>query len=301
MVEGVARVRVLLLSTTLLWGLNLTVLKWLLNDFDPLVLSALRMMSATLPMLVLIRHLRCWQVPTARQWRQLIICGVLMVDLNQWLLAEGLGLTSATNGALITSLNPLVAAVLAFCLLGERLTGRRLAGVLLGLAGVALVILSHPGAQLASGGLGDGLVILAVVAFTLGAVIVQRLMGQLNAVMISLVIHAVGAVCLMIQTVLAAAVSGESPQMPETLWPWLVAALSGILSTGIGNLAWNRAIGLVGMARAAVWLYWVPLFGVASAVAFLDEPLTPGHVIGLILVLMGTRMGTRSVPAKSSV
>ena len=296
MADAGARVRGLLLGATLVWGVNLTVLKWLLGSFDPVVLSGLRMVAATVPMLVLLRHWRCWQTPTAAQWRQLIVCGVLMVYLNQWLLAEGLARSSATNGALITSLNPLMAAVLALWLLRERLTGRRLVGVLLGLAGVALVILSRPGAELARGGAGDGLVILAVLVFTLGAVIVQRLMGQLNAVVIGLVIHSVGAACLLLQAALTAGVSGQGPQAPTLLWPWAVAVLSGALSTGIGNLAWNRAIGLVGMARAAVWLYWVPLFGVASAVVFLGEPLTPWHVMGLGLVLLGTRLGTRAAP-----
>jgi len=294
-----ARVRVLLLSATLLWGVNLTVLKWLTGVFDPVLLSGVRMLAALLPMLVLLRHWRCWQNPTRTQWGKLIACGVLMVYLNQWLLAEGLSRSTATNGALITALNPLMAAVLALWLLRERLTGRRLLGVLLGLAGVALVILSRPGAELAQGGLGDGLVILAVLVFTLGAVLVQRLAARLHVVVIGLCVHATGAACLLLQTLFAAGWSGAAPRLPTEWWPWAVAVLSGVLSTGIGNLAWNRAIGLVGMARAAVWLYWVPLFGVASAVTFLGEPLTPWHVMGLVLVLLGTRLGTRAAPAAS--
>ena len=301
MAEAGARVRVLLLSATLVWGLNFTVLKWLTGLFDPLVLSGLRMVAATLPMLVLLRYWRCWQTPTRAQWGQLVACGVLMVYLNQWLLSEGLARSTATNGALITALNPLMAAVLALWLLRERLSGRRLMGVLLGLAGVALVILSRPGAELARGGLGDALVILAVLVFTLGAVLVQRLAGQLNAVVIGLCVHVTGAACLLIQTLLTASWHGSAPQMATAWWPWVVVVLSGVVSTGIGNLAWNRAIGLVGMARAAVWLYWVPLFGVASAVAFLDEPLTPWHVMGLGLVLLGTRLGTRGAQAGHAV
>ena len=294
MADAGARVRVLLLSATLVWGLNFTVLKWLTGMFDPVLLSCARMVAAILPMLVLLYHWRCWQRPTAAQWKQLVACGVLMVYLNQWLLAEGVARSTATNGALIAALNPLMAALLALWLLRERLTGLRLVGVLLGFAGVALVILSRPGAELARGGLGDGLVILAVLVFTLGAVLVQRLASQLNAVVIGVCVHATGSVCLFIQTLLTAGWSGAAPRMATDWWPWAVVVLSGVLSTGIGNLAWNRAIGLVGMARAAVWLYWVPLFGVASAVTFLGEPLTPWHVMGLGLVLLGTRLGTRA-------
>jgi drug/metabolite transporter (DMT)-like permease len=75
-----------------------------------------------------------------------------------------------------------------------------------------------------------------------------------------------------------------------------VLLLSGAISTGLGNLLWNRSISLVGMARASVWIYWLPLFSVSLSVIFLGEPLTPWHVLGLLLVLAGTWLGSRRTP-----
>ncbi|MEZ5646306.1 MAG: DMT family transporter [Burkholderiaceae bacterium] len=301
MADARARVRVMLLATTMLWGLNLSVLKWLTGAFDPVLLSAVRMVSAILPMLVLVRYWRSWQSPDRGQWLQMIACGVLMVYLNQWLLAAGLSRSSATNGALITALNPLMSAMLALWLLGEGIHGRRLLGVVLGLAGVAMVILSRPGAQLVQGGVGDALVVLAVLVFTLGAVIIQRLAVRLNAVVIGIGIHVAGSTCLMLHALLQTAWTGEMPVMSDSAAIWGIAVVSGMLSTGIGNLMWNRAIGLVGMARAAVWLYWVPLFGVAAAVGLLGEPLTAWHLAGLLMVFAGTYLGTQQGPAPRAV
>lgn len=301
MADARARVRVMLLVTTLLWGLNLSVLKWLTGSFDPVLLSAVRMVSAILPMLVLVRCWRSWQSPDRGQWLQLVACGVLMVYLNQWLLAEGLSRSSATNGALITALNPLMSAMLALWLLGEGIHGRRLLGVGLGLAGVALVILNRPGAQLVQGGVGDALVVLAVLVFTMGAVIIQRLAVRLNAVVIGIGIHVVGSTCLLLHALLQMAWTGTVPVMSDSASVWGMAVVSGMLSTGIGNLLWNRAIALVGMARAAVWLYWVPLFGVASAVGLLGEPLTAWHLAGLLMVFAGTYLGTQQGPAPRAV
>jgi len=299
--DAAARVRVLLLLTTLLWGLNLAVLKWLTGVFDPVLLSAVRMVSAILPMLVLLRYWRCWQSPDRAQWLQLAACGVLMVYLNQWLLAAGLARSTATHGALITALNPLMSAVLALWLLRERISGRRLSGVGLGLAGVTLVILQRPGAELAQGGVGDGLVVLAVLVFTLGAVFIQRLAARLNAVVIGIGVHAVGSACLVLHTLVQTVWTGEAPAMPGAADIWGIAIVSGMLSTGIGNLMWNRAIGLVGMARAAVWLYWVPLFGVVSAVGLLGEPLTIWHAVALLMVFAGTYLGTQVGPVPRAV
>jgi drug/metabolite transporter (DMT)-like permease len=65
-----------------------------------------------------------------------------------------------------------------------------------------------------------------------------------------------------------------------------------VLGTAISNVGWYHAIATVGMAKAAVFLSWLPIFGVGFAVAVLGESLTAWHVAGLVLVIAGTRLGT---------
>jgi drug/metabolite transporter (DMT)-like permease len=50
---------------------------------------------------------------------------------------------------------------------------------------------------------------------------------------------------------------------------------------------------VLGVARAALYAYWVPIFGVSFAVLLLGEPLTIWHGVGLAAVLGGTWIGTR--------
>ncbi len=287
----------MLLATTLVWGLNLPVLKWLTGHFDAVLLSGLRMMAAMLALAILLP----WRAAIARlqpaQWRELLLCAMLMVYLNQWLFAEGMRRSTATNGALIAALHPLISVLLASLLLRERLGARRLLGVLLGLAGVALAVLNRPAAQLAGSGAGDLMVFGGVLLFGIGAVVAQRLLREVDAVVVSVTIHAVGAVCLLAHAAVAAAVTGQRPHAVEAGWLWLAVLLSGVVSTGFGNLMWNRAIAAIGMARASLWLYWVPIFGIATAVTFLGEPFTGWHLAGLVLVLAGTHLGSgRPVP-----
>nr|WP_259371684.1 DMT family transporter [Caldimonas thermodepolymerans] len=288
-----------MLATTVLWGTSLPVIKLLSTHFDPLWLSGLRMGVACLPQALLVLHARPsgWAL-NLRQLCALTACGILMVYINQWLLAVGIARSSATNASLITALNPLLSGLVALLLLGERLGGRRLAGAMLGLAGVALVILHRPAAELAEAGVGDLLVLLAVLSFTFGAVLVQRLARGIDALRISLFVHAVGAACLLLHGSAQAWATGAAPRLsPDPLW-WWVAVLSGVVSTGIGGLMWNVAIGRIGMSRASVWLYWMPVFSVLVSVLFLGESLTLWHLVGLGLVLAGTRLGTRSGGAR---
>jgi drug/metabolite transporter (DMT)-like permease len=71
---------------------------------------------------------------------------------------------------------------------------------------------------------------------------------------------------------------------------------SGVLSTALGSLVWNQAIARIGVARAAVALYWVPIFGVGFAALWLGERLTAWHAVGFVGVMLGTWLGTRGSP-----
>ena len=58
-------------------------------------------------------------------------------------------------------------------------------------------------------------------------------------------------------------------------------------------MVWNQAIATIGVARTAVFLYWVPIFGVLFAALLLGETLTLWHLAGFVAVMGGTYLGTR--------
>lgn len=288
-----AAVQATLIAAMAIWGLNLAAVKVLTGVFDPTTLAALRMLVAGAALSLIVLWKRCG-LPSL-SWPQggaIVVCAVLMVYLNQILFAEGLLRSTATNGALIMALSPLVSALLAAVAFRERLTLTRLAGVLLGFAGVAAVVLSHPGAGLSSAGAGDLMLVAAVVSFAAGGAIVQRLAQQLHPLIISWAIYVVGAFFLALHATLEPSAIGFDGLFPG--WrPWAFILFSGVMATALSNLVWNRAIARIGVARTAVFLYWVPVFGVGFAAFLLGERLTPWHLFGFLAVIGGTYLGTR--------
>ena len=286
--------RWLLLATMAVWGGNVSVVKLLLEQFDPLLLSALRMSVATATLVVVLRWRgQRWPRPTARQALGLLACALLMVWLNQLCFTMGVQRTVAANAVLIIALNPLVSALMAALFLGDRLTPARLAGVVLGFGGVAAVVLHRPGAALGHGSLGDLLVFGSVLTWVSGGVLVQRLARQLDSAVVSTVVFVLGTVPLLLQVALDPSV--RLPALASiTALQVLLVVLSGLLATALGALVWNRALVTLGVARTALYAYWVPMFGVAFAVLLLGEPLTVWHAVGLAAVLGGTWLGTRS-------
>lgn len=288
-----AAVQATLIGAMAVWGLNVAAVKVLTGVFDPTVVAALRMLVACAALNLIVAWKGCG-LPSL-SWRQggaILLCAVLMVYVNQILFAEGLLRSTATHGALIMALSPLVSALLAAVAFRERLTWVRMCGVLLGFAGVAAVVLSHPGAGLSSAGVGDLMLVAAVVSFAAGGAIVQRLARGLNPLTISWAIYVVGSFFLALHAVVELPSMAWSALFPG--WrPWVFIVFSGVMATALSNLAWNRAIARIGVARTAIFLYWVPVFGVGFAALLLGERLTLWHLAGFVAVIGGTYLGTR--------
>ncbi len=285
--------RLMLLATMAVWGGNLSVVKLLVERFDPMWVSTLRMAVATLALLAVLRWRRLpWPRLGRRQWLLLLACAVLMVYLNQLSFTLGVQRTAAANAALIISLNPLVSALVAALWLGDRLTPARLAGVVLGFGGVAAVVLHRPGAALGHGSLGDLLVFGSVLTWVSGGVLVQRLARQLDSAWISAAVFSLGTAMLLLHLLFDSTIATPDPAK-VTAGMALLLAFSGLLASAWGALVWNRALVTLGVARTALYAYWVPIFGVGFAVGLLGEPLTLWHGVGLAGVLAGTWLGTR--------
>ncbi|SEA86077.1 DMT family transporter [Variovorax sp. YR216] len=293
-------VQMTLIAAMAIWGLNVAVVKQLTHSFDTSMLAALRMVVALAVLSAILLWKRC--VVRDMSWKQvrtLLVCGVLMVYLNQLLFAEGLQRSTATNGALIMALSPLVSAVLAAFMFRESLSVQRMLGVALGFGGVAAVVLSHPGAGLSRASTGDLMLVAGVVSFAAGGALVQRLAKCLHPLTISWAIYLVGTSMLVVQ----AAVGSPSLDLEVLFpgwWQWALILFSGVMATALSNLLWNRAIASIGVARTAVFLYWVPVFGVLFAAILLDERLTAWHLAGFVAVMAGTYLGTRQQPATPS-
>lgn len=285
------RAYALLLVAMAIWGVNLSAVKALTGSLDVLTVAAVRMVVAAIALTVLL-FLRRERLPAlrGRDLLGLTACALFMVYGNQILFAGGLSRTTATNGALIMSLGPLVSTLLAALVFREALGARRLAGVVIGFAGVALVILNRPGAQVGGGSVGDLLILSSLVCFASGGIAVQKLSKRFTVLQISVVIHVIGSVLL----VLHAALSPDArlADLAEaSVTTWSLVLYSGVLATALAAVVWNLSIARLGLARTAMGFYWVPIFGVGFAVGFMGEALTAWHAAGLACVIVGSRLG----------
>lgn len=285
----------LLLLVMLGWGLNLPIVKALTSVMDVVWVAVVRMASAsvTLTVVVLLRD-RKFPSLSQRQWLWLAVIAFLLIYLNQWLFVLGMRLSAATTASLVMALNPLLAVLAGALVFRERITRVRGAGVALGFAGVALVVLMAPQSDVALPGLGEFILFLGLVSFIGGGLLIQRITRDLDVLVIGWAVYLLGTLMLILH---ALALGGweRTAAAFDLSWVWWCALYTGVLGTALANVGWYHAIGKIGQSQAGPHLYWIAVFGMVSSVIALDEAVTLWHAAGLALVVAGIRLGSAPV------
>lgn len=281
-------VAAMLLYTVGIWGANVVMIKVMAAYFEAVHLAAIRTVVA----FVFIAAVGCVigfrpQRVSRSDFLSLTAAAFLMVYVHQILLTQGLAWSTATNGGLALSLNPLFSVVLGALLFGERLGALGAFGVVLGVAGAAVVILNRSGADLQFHGMGDAMLIGSMLVYVAAGVFMRRVAGRVSPVAVVWYMHLIGGVMLVVHAALLPAFWTAGAWKADVL-PWVLVAVSGFFSTALGGLGWSQGISRLGLGRTAVFLNLLPVSTLGTAVAFLGEVVRPAHVVGFLLVLSGT-------------
>jgi drug/metabolite transporter (DMT)-like permease len=225
----------------------------------------------------------------ATPWVALILLGVVNQGGYQGLAWLGMRSVSGGLATIIASLNPVLVAVLAVPLLGERLTWRKIAGVALGFAGAAFVVRNR---IVVTGEDPTGIMMIAIgmVAMTLGTLMFKRIASGVDLVV------AVGGqqVGASVALLLTGAAMGEhwSQFVPGPMLAFTMLWFVFVISMG-AFLLWFFLLSR-GTAGAASSLHFLmPPLGLLMSWAALGETLHPLDLLGVVPVTLGIWLATR--------
>lgn len=277
----------LLTITTFFWGANFVLAGPILGDLSPHWAAALRFLLGAALMLALAWKQGDDLLALARHhWRVHILLGVLgIVGFNQFFF-HALQNTSADNGALIMATNPLLTALLAALLLGEKITGRHLVALPVALVGVAVVIsngnlehLDH--FQVAKG---DLLMLCANLAWAAFNVATRRYMPKASPVGNTALMMSAGALILTL-----IALGGHAPLTVPGWHATLAMAMMVVGGTVVAYLFWNLGIQHLGAGRAALFLNLTPVFAMLVS-GLLGTLPSLAQITGGLIVLAGVSL-----------
>ena len=228
------------------------------------------------------------------RWRPLVGFAVVEIVIPFPLIALGEQHVSSSLTAILIATVPLTVAVLALRFdQTERVDRGRFGGLLLGLAGVVLLF----GIDVAGSTdevLGAAAILVSVVGYAAGPLIVKRSLSDVDPLGPVAAALAISAVLLAPFAILDAPAS-----MPEASALWSIAVL-GVASTAAAFILMFVLVAEVGASRGSIITYVNPVVAVALGVTLLDESLTLGAAGGLVLILAGSWLATRSGSAAAT-
>lgn len=281
------RAWLLFVAVSFLWGIPYYFIKVALDGgVAPLTVALVRVAigaAVLLPLAVARGELR----GLVSRWRPLVAVAVLDVAGPFVLVAVAEQTVSSSVAGILVSSTPLFVALLALRTdPSERFSGRRVIGLVLGFAGVAVLFgVDWLGSEGFSGG--ALLVVLASLGYAAATLIVKRCLADLPPVGVTTV--TLGLSVVLLAAPAAAAAEAFRPR-PAVLLTLLVL---GAACTGAAFLAYYALVGAAGADRAAVITYVAPGFAVVLGVTLLDEPFSARIGIGLALILVGSWLSTR--------
>jgi drug/metabolite transporter (DMT)-like permease len=276
--------------TSVGWGFNWPVTKYLLSELPPLTLRGTTgVIGAGLLALLAVLSGQSLRVPR-KLWPRLVLAASLNVGC--WMVLMGLALLwlPASEAALIAYTMPVWASILAWPILGERPNLLRVISLVMAFAGLSAIMGGNgfaasveklPGIIMALGG---------AFGFAVGTVLAKKL--PLTLPPLSAAAWQIGIGCLPVA--IAGLLIEKADVAALTNLGWILIVYSTVIQFCVAYVSWFAALARLPASVAAIGTMAVPVIGVVASALALHEPLGPGQIAALIFTLAGVALATRS-------
>jgi drug/metabolite transporter (DMT)-like permease len=276
--------------TSVGWGFNWPIMKYLLSELPPLTMRGLTgVIGAGLLAGMAILSGQSLRVPRD-MWFRVVLAAILNVAC--WMTLMGLALLwlPAGEAALIAYTMPVWASLMAWPILGERPNLLRVISLVMSFAGLAAIMGDNgfaastakmPGIIMALGG---------AVGFAVGTVLAKKLPLRLPP--LSAAAWQVGIGCLPVAIVGLLVEKADVAALSSL--GWILIVYSTVIQFCVAYVTWFAALARLPASVAAIGTMAVPVIGVVASAVALHEPLGAGQITALVFTLGGVVLAMRS-------
>ena len=284
----------LIFLMVVLWAANFIVGKVALREFPPLLLCGLRVTLAGLLML----PVYWWEgLRRTDRWGRedlplLLFLGLFGVALNQLCFVMGLSSTTVAHSAIIISAGPVLVLLFGASMGQEKITRRKIAGMLIAIGGVAVlkIFQSEPVGGPRATWLGDTFIFLSSVTFALFAVFGKRASRRHSSITVNAFAYVSGAVVMAPMTLWKA---GPFAFGNVSALGWVCLFYMAMFPSVLCYMIFYYAITHIPASRVVAFTYLQPLLATAMALAVLHEHVTLPVVVAGLTILAGVYLAER--------
>lgn len=250
---------------------------------EPFGFIVLRISAATLLFWIVGKTTGNDPIKSRRDFGLLLLCAVFGVAVNQMLFFKGLNLTNPINGSVIMTTSPIMVMIVAYLLGKENITGRKIAGVLIGATG-AWLLLSKDGFSVNNETfIGDLLILINGASYAIYLVIVKPLMAKYKPITVIKWVFLLGGI-------MAFPFGAEQfsqvewAALPTLAWFSIIFVIAATFITYLMNV-W--ALKFVNSSVVGSYIYLQPVFATLIAVSFRDDQLDWLTVVYSLIIMLG--------------
>ncbi len=275
--------------TSVGWGFNWPVTKFLLSELPPLTLRGITGVIGALLLTVLALIRSQTLAVDAKLWPRLVLFALL--NVTGWMVLMGLALLwlPASEAALIAYTMPVWASLLAWPVLGERPTLLRAIALAMAFIGLGAIMGGNGISASAERLPGIVMALAGAIAFAFGTVLAKKYPLQMPP--IPAAAWQIGLGCFPIAIVGLALETTHLDHVTTAGW-WLLI-YSTVIQFCIAYVSWFAALARLPASVAAIGTMAVPVIGVVASAIALHEPLGPTQIAALLFTLAGVVLATR--------
>lgn len=270
----------------IVWGTNFIFMRWSSEFITPVQIVFLRVLCGFIPILLFACYKKALRAAHLRYVHHFLVMAILATVLYYWAFAAGTSLLLSGVSGVLSGCIPLFSFITALLFLRqEKLTLRKSAGVLLGLAGVILISRPWEASGQAISYTGVGYMVLGACSVGCSFVYARKYLSPLNIPALALTTYQIG-LSLVILTLLTpfTGLSAITASVKASLG--LILGL-GLLGTGLAYLTYYFLIARLGAVAAASVSYIPPVVALLCGYFFADEPLGMLEIGSMVLIFSG--------------
>lgn len=268
-----------------IWGASFLFMRVAVPEFGAVPLIAARVGIAAIfliPVLARQAGLR----PLYEHAANLAVLGAINSAIPFSLFAYAVLSVTAGFASVLNSTAPLFGALVAFVWLRDRPGPARTVGLIVGFAGVLVLVWGRVSVAGDGGGLAVLAALTASVLYGISANYVKKRLGNVDSLVV-----ATGSLIAATLFLIPFAIF-YWPETPPSPRSWISAVLLAVICTGVAYILYFRLLSRVGPSKTLAVTYLIPAFGVLWGHFLLREAITPSMVVGCSVIFLGTTLAT---------
>ncbi len=283
-----------LLFTNIFFAINYTAVKQLINHgmIKPFGLNLMRVGISSVLLWILFFFKPNKQAVRKEHLARFFFCALTGIAINQLLFIKGLSLTFSIHASLLMLTTPILITCFAAFVLKEKLSAYNIAGLLMGIAGATVLIAARENTGNGSNILlGDILVIINAISYTIYFILVKPLMKEYEPITVIRTIFSIG---FFLMLPFCFTEFTEIPWHAYTFSSYFMLFMIIFCGTFLAYIFNVYGIKILGASTAGTYIYSQPVFAAAIAMIFLGEALSLYKIIAALFIFAGVYLATKS-------